>query len=269
MDADFREVEAELAARGYTRMVFDLSRVQGLLDALGNPQASYPSIHVAGTNGKTSTVRMIDSLLRAHGLRTGRYTSPHLETVRERITIEDEPVSEERFIEVYEQVAPVAGYLDQQAAAAGGEPLTYFDMTTAMALAAFADAPVDVAVIEVGLGGAEDSTNVLQAQTCVITPIGLDHTEWLGDRIEDIAWAKAGIVYPGATVVSATQPAEAVPPIVERCAEVGATLLREGADFGLLERSVAFGGQVLALQGLADRYDDELLEAFGRSLALE
>src|SRR6266540_856309 len=153
---------------------------------------------------------MIDALLRAHGLRTGRYTSPHLDSVRERISIEAEPISEERFVEVYREVAPVARFLDEKALEIGTDTLTYFDMTTAMAFAALADAPVDVAVVEVGLGGAEDSTNVLQAQTCVITPIGLDHMEWLGDTIADIAWAKAGIVHKGATLVCAAQPEEAV-----------------------------------------------------------
>src|SRR4051812_21251705 len=136
-------------------MVFDLGRIEGLLELLGDPQKAYPSIHITGTNGKTSTARMIDALLRAHGLRTGRYTSPHLRTVRERITIESEPISEEKFADVYAEVAPLAELLDDRA----GETLTFFDMTTAMGFAAFADAPVDVAVIEVGLGGVDDSTN--------------------------------------------------------------------------------------------------------------
>src|SRR6266511_3803948 len=214
---DFARIEAELLSRGYTRMVFDIVRVASLLDLLGSPQRAYPAIHLTGTNGKTSTARMIDALLRAHGLRTGRYTSPHLDSVRERISIEAEPISEERFVEVYREVAPVARFLDEKALEIGTDTLTYFDMTTAMAFAAFADAPVDVAVVEVGLGGAEDSTNVLQAQTCVITPIGLDHMEWLGDTIADIAWAKAGIVHKGATLVCAAQPEEAVEPILRRC----------------------------------------------------
>src|SRR5262249_36111373 len=184
------------AARGATRMVFDISRIEALLDLLGSPQRAYPAIHLTGTNGKTSTARMIEALLRAHGLRTGLYTSPHLESVRERITVDGEPVSEERFVEIYGEVGPVAAFLDQRAGWAGS--LTYFDMTAAMALVAFADGPVDVAVVEVGLGGAEDSTNVLQARTCVITPIGLDHTEWLGDTVEEIATAKAGIIHSGA-----------------------------------------------------------------------
>jgi dihydrofolate synthase/folylpolyglutamate synthase len=260
---EFRAVEAELSDRGYTRMVFDLGRITGLLDALGNPQKAYPAIHLTGTNGKTSTARMIDSLLRAHGLRVGRYTSPHLETVRERISIEDQPISEERFVEVYREVAPLAEHLDAVATAEGGEPLTYFDMTTALAFAAFADAPVDVAVVEVGLGGAEDSTNVLHAGTCVITPIGLDHTEWLGDTLTDIALAKSGIIHRDATVVCAAQPDEAVDPIVERCVEMGATLAREGAEFGVLRRATAVGGQLLTIQGLGAEYDEVYLPLHG------
>jgi dihydrofolate synthase/folylpolyglutamate synthase len=260
---EFRAVEAELSDRGYTRMVFDLGRITGLLDALGNPQKAYPAIHLTGTNGKTSTARMIDSLLRAHGLRVGRYTSPHLETVRERISIEDQPISEERFVEVYREVAPLAEHLDAVATAEGGEPLTYFDMTTALAFAAFADAPVDVAVVEVGLGGAEDSTNVLHAGTCVITPIGLDHTEWLGDTLTDIALAKSGIIHRDATVVCAAQPDEAVDPIVERCVEMGATLAREGAEFGVLRRATAVGGQLLTIQGPGAEYDEVYLPLHG------
>src|SRR5262245_60925915 len=224
MTPEFAKVEAELSARGFARMVFDLSRIQALLDLLGSPQRAYPAIHLTGTNGKTSTARMVDALLRAHGLRTGRYTSPHLETVRERITVEDRPVSEERFAEIYAEVAPVAGFVDSS----GGEPLTYFDMTTAMAFAAFADAPVDVAVVEVGLGGAEDSTNVLHAGVCVITPIGLDHTEWLAETVTDVALAKSGMIGSGWVVSFAAQSAEALRAIVERCVEVDATIAREG-----------------------------------------
>ncbi len=256
---NFAEVDAELAGRGFTRMVFDLSRIEQLLDLLGSPQRAYPSIHLTGTNGKTSTARMIDSLFRAFGLHTGRYTSPHLETVRERISLDGEPVSEERFVSTYLEVSPVAGLVDQRA----DEPLTYFDLTTALAFATFADAPVDVAVVEVGLGGAEDATNVLSAGVCVLTPIGLDHTEWLGDTIEDIALAKSGIIHAGATVISAAQSEEAARPILERCAEVGATIAREGSEFGVLRRAVAVGGQVLSLQGLGGVYDEVFIPLHG------
>ncbi|MCN0154938.1 bifunctional folylpolyglutamate synthase/dihydrofolate synthase [Salinispora arenicola] len=256
---DFAAVEAELATRGFTRMVFELDRIETLLDLLGNPQRAYPSIHLTGTNGKTSTARMIDSLLRAFGLHTGRYTSPHLETVRERISLAGEPVDEQRFVDTYREVAPLARLVDERSA----EPLTYFDLTTALAFATFADAPVDVAVVEVGLGGAEDSTNVLQAGVAVLTPIGLDHTEWLGDRVEDIALHKAGIIHKGATVISAEQHEEAARPILERCAEVGATIAREGAEFGVLSRAVAVGGQVLTLQGLGGRYEEIFVPLHG------
>lgn len=202
---------------------------------------------------------MIDSLLRAHGLHTGRYTSPHLETVRERISLDGEPVSEERFTSVYREIKPLAELID----ARSDEPLTYFDMTTALAFATFADAPVDIAVVEVGLGGAEDATNVIQAGVCVITPIGLDHTEWLGDTIQDIALAKAGIIHPGATVIAAAQDEEAAGPLLDRCAEVGATIAREGGEFGVLSRAVAVGGQVLSLQGLGGVYDDVFIPLHG------
>ncbi|MGQ5263834.1 bifunctional folylpolyglutamate synthase/dihydrofolate synthase [Micromonospora sp. ZYX-F-536] len=256
---DFATAEAELAARGFTRMVFKLDRIESLLDLLGSPQRAYPAIHLTGTNGKTSTARMIDSLLRAFGLHTGRYTSPHLETIRERISLDGEPVSEERFAAVYREIRPLAELVD----AGSDEPLTYFDMTTALAFATFADAPVDIAVVEVGLGGAEDATNVIQAGVCVITPIGLDHTEWLGDTLQDIALAKAGIIHPGATVISAAQEEEAARPLLERCAEVGATIAREGAEFGVLSRAIAVGGQVLTLQGLGGIYDDVFIPLHG------
>ncbi|WP_433126582.1 bifunctional folylpolyglutamate synthase/dihydrofolate synthase [Micromonospora sp. CA-240977] len=256
---DFAAVEAELNARGFTRMVFELDRIESLLDLLGSPQRAYPAIHLTGTNGKTSTARMIDSLLRAFGLHTGRYTSPHLETVRERISLDGEPVSEERFAAVYREIKPLAELVD----ARSDEPLTYFDMTTALAFATFADAPVDIAVVEVGLGGAEDATNVIQAGVCVITPIGLDHTEWLGDTLQDIALAKAGIIHPGATVIAAAQEEEAAGPLLERSAEVGATIAREGAEFGVLGRAVAVGGQVLSLQGLGGVYDEVFIPLHG------
>lgn len=258
-DPAFADVDAELNARGFTRIAFDLGRIERLLDLMGSPHRAYPAIHLTGTNGKTSTARMIDSLLRAFGLHTGRYTSPHLESVRERISLDGEPVTEERFVAAYREVAPLAALVDAQSA----EPLTYFEMTTALAFAAFSDAPVDVAVVEVGLGGAEDATNVLSAGVCVLTPIGLDHTEWLGDTIEDIALAKAGIIHKGATVVLAAQEEAAARPILERCVEVGATVAREGGEFGVLRRAIAVGGQMLSLQGLGGVYDDVFIPLHG------
>ncbi|MBO3738234.1 bifunctional folylpolyglutamate synthase/dihydrofolate synthase [Actinoplanes flavus] len=256
---EYDEVEAALDKRGFTRMAFDMQKIRDLMDVLGSPQRAYPAIHLTGTNGKTSTARMIDALLRAHGLHTGRYTSPHLESVRERISLDGEPVSEERLVATYGEVAPLAELVDARHA----EPLTYFDMTTAMAYAAFADAPVDIAVVEVGLGGEEDATNVIDAGVCVLTPIGLDHTEWLGDTIEDIAWHKVGIIHQGATVITALQNEEAMRPILERCADMQATLAREGSEFGVVERTQAVGGQVLTLQGLGGVYDEIFLPLFG------
>ena len=256
---EFAAVDAELLARGFTRMVFEPERIISLLDLLGTPQRAYQSIHLTGTNGKTSTARMIDSLLRAHGMRTGRYTSPHLETVRERISLDGEPISEDRFVEVYREVAPLVSLVDNEYP----EPVTYFEFTTAMAFAAFADAPVDVAVVEVGLGGATDATNVLQAPVCVLTPVGLDHAEWLGNTIAEITTQKMGIVHEGATLISAVQPEEAVRPILSRCAEVNATLAREGSEFGVLRRQMAIGGQVLNLQGLGAVYEEVFVPLHG------
>ncbi|HEY3505309.1 MAG TPA: folylpolyglutamate synthase/dihydrofolate synthase family protein [Actinocatenispora sp.] len=240
-------------------MVFEPERIVRLLDLLGNPQRAFRSIHLTGTNGKTSTARMIDALLRAHGVRTGRYTSPHLETVRERISLDGEPVDERRFVDVYNEIAPMVAMVDGEYP----EPVTYFEVTTAMAFAAFADAPVDVAVVEVGLGGATDATNVLNAPVCVLTPVGLDHSEWLGDTVAAITTQKMGIVHEGATLISAAQSEEAVRPIVERCAEVDATLAREGSEFGVLRRQVAIGGQLLNLQGLGEVYQDVFLPLHG------
>jgi dihydrofolate synthase/folylpolyglutamate synthase len=261
--SEYDEVVTALLRRGFTRMDFDMQKIRDLMDVLGSPQRAYPAIHLTGTNGKTSTARMIDSLLRAHGLHTGRYTSPHLETVRERISLDGEPISEEQLVATYREIEPLADLVDDRAP----EPLTYFDMTTAMAYAAFADAPVDIAVVEVGLGGEEDATNVIDAGVCVILPIGLDHTEWLGDTIQDIAWAKAGIIHHGATVISALQTEDAMRPILERSAQMGATVAREGSEFGVTYREMAVGGQMLTLQGLGGVYDEVFLPLFGEHQA--
>ncbi|MDX6204393.1 MAG: dihydrofolate synthase / folylpolyglutamate synthase, partial [Frankiales bacterium] len=239
------DAEAALLARLPQRMVPDLDRIIDLVDLLGSPQRAYPSIHVTGTNGKTSTVRMIDSLLRAFGLTTGRTTSPHLESMRERISLDGEPLTEEQFAAVYAEVEPYAELVD------GKHPddVTFHEMLTAMAFAAFADAPVDVAVVEVGMGGTWDATNVMDGTVAVITPVGLDHTEWLGDTIAKIAAEKAGIIKPGATVVMSMQPPEAARVIEARAAAVGATIAREGFEYGVVSRRQAVGGQLLTLQG--------------------
>jgi dihydrofolate synthase / folylpolyglutamate synthase len=254
-------VQTALAGRfpAEDRMVPDLERITLLLDLLGSPQRAYPSVHLTGTNGKTSTARMVDALLQAAGLRPGRYTSPHLQSVTERITLDGLALTEERFAEVYDEVAPYVELVDARSA----HPVTFFEVLTAMAFAAFADAPADVAVLEVGLGGRWDATNVVQAQTCVVLPVGMDHAALLGPTLADIAAEKAGIVHEGATVVLAQQQPEAAQVLLRHCAEVGATVAREGLEFGVVDRRTAVGGQLLDLQGLAGRYDDVFLPLHG------
>jgi len=252
-------VEKALATRFPAHMVPDLDRITDLLDLLGSPQRGYPSIHVTGTNGKTTTARMVDALLRAFGIRTGRYTSPHLESVTERIAIDGQPLDPERFAATYDDVAPYAEIVDGRHA----ERVTYFELLTAMAFAAFADAPVDVAVVEVGLGGRWDATNVVGASVAVVTPIGLDHVGILGDTIGAIAAEKAGIVHAGATAVVAAQPEPALAPLRARAADVGATLRLQGVDFGVRQRTLAVGGQLLELDGLGGTYDGIFLPLHG------
>jgi dihydrofolate synthase/folylpolyglutamate synthase len=237
-------------------------RIERLMDVLGQPQRSFRSIHLTGTNGKTSTARMVDELLRAFGLRTGRYTSPHLASMTERIVLDGEPVSDRVFADGYAEIEP---FLDLIDSGAGPESirLTFFEAITGLAFAIFADAPVDVAVVEVGLGGAWDATNVLESQVAVITPIGLDHTEYLGDSVAKIAIEKAGIIHRGSTAILASQPTEAAAELLRRAVEVDAAVAREGLEFGVLERSIAVGGQLLTLQGLGGVYDQVFLPLHG------
>ena len=263
MSDDYARVERALLDRMPGRdevgaMVPDLDRITLLMDVLGAPQRSYPAIHLTGTNGKTSTTRMVDALLRAFGLRPGRYTSPHLRTMRERIAVDGAPVSEEVFVAAYDDVAPYLALVDERSA----RRVTFFEAVTAMAFAAFADAPVDVAVVEVGMGGLWDATNVLHAGTAVVTPVGLDHPE-LGSTIAEVATEKAGIVHEGARVVSGVQSVEAAEVLVRRAAEVGAELAVEGVHFGVTARSVALGGQLLTIEGLGGTYDELFLPLHG------
>ncbi|HEX7354004.1 MAG TPA: folylpolyglutamate synthase/dihydrofolate synthase family protein [Mycobacteriales bacterium] len=258
-DDPVSRVAAALAARHPHVMLPDLTRMRALVDLLGNPQRAYPSIHLTGTNGKTSTARMIDALLRAHDLRTGRYTSPHLESVTERIAIDGEPIAPERLGEVWDEIAPLIRLVDES----HPEQMTFFEVGTALAFAAFADAPVDVAVVEVGLGGTWDATNVIDAGTAVITTVDLDHTEMLGDTVGEIAAEKAGIVHAGATLVLAAQHPDAAAPILARVAEVGARVVAEGSDLAVLDRRVAVGGQLLTLATRAATYEDLLLPLHG------
>jgi dihydrofolate synthase/folylpolyglutamate synthase len=245
------------------KMEPDLERIALLMDMLGSPQKSYPVVHISGTNGKTSTARIADALLRSFGLRVGRYTSPHLESVTERITIDGVPLTEEQFTAAYDDIAPYVELVDSRMPV----KMTFFEVLTAMAYAAFADAPVDVAVIEVGLGGSWDATNVVQAATCIVTPIGLDHVPMLGTTVGEVAVEKAGIIHPDAMVVLAAQQPDAAEVLLRRCAEVGATVAREGLEFGVVERRAAVGGQLVTLQGLAGTYDEMFLPLFGEHQA--
>jgi len=244
-----------------------LDRVRDVCDLLGHPERAYRVVHVTGTNGKTSTARMVERLLREHGLRTGRFTSPHLTSVTERIAIDGEPVSPERFVELWQDVAPYVHMVDTRSLAAGGPRLSFFEVLTVMAFAAFADAPVDVAVIEVGLGGTWDATNVVEAEVAVITPISYDHQRWLGDDIVDIAGEKAGILTDGATLVMAAQREEVDGVVLAVAAEHGVRVLREGVDLHVAGRQVAVGGQLLDLSTTGGLYTEVFLPLHGEHQA--
>ncbi|MCQ8769895.1 bifunctional tetrahydrofolate synthase/dihydrofolate synthase [Streptomyces telluris] len=259
-DRALREVEAELAGRwGETKLDPSLVRIEALMDILGQPQRAYPSIHITGTNGKTSTARMIESLLCAFDLRTGRYTSPHVQSITERISLDGAPIPAERFIETYRDIQPYVEMVDDREE----HRLSFFEVLTAMAYAAFADAPVDVAVVEVGMGGTWDATNVVDAGVAVVTPISLDHTDRLGATPGDIAGEKGGIVKQDATVVLAQQPVDAAQVLLKRSVEVDATVAREGMEFGVVSREVAVGGQLLTLRGLGGEYPELFLPLYG------
>ncbi len=255
-----REVELEIAARRPEHQISPtLDRISMLAGLLGDPQRTYPVVHVAGTNGKTSMTRMIDTLLRERGLRTGRFTSPHLVSMRERICVDGVPLAAERFIELYDEILPYVQLVDDRQPAA----LSFFEVLTGMMFAAFADAPVDVAVIEVGLGGTWDATNIADGAVAVVGPIAMDHMKYLGDTIEAIATEKAGIIKPGATAILAQQQVAAGQVLLARAASVGATVAREGIEFGVLARELAVGGQQLVLKGLRGTYADVFLPLFG------
>lgn len=267
-DAELNEVWQQLLNRWpESQLEPSLSRIASIMTLLGDPQAAYPVIHVTGTNGKTSTARMIEVLLRSYGLRTGLFTSPHLVDPRERICLDGEPVSKERFLETWRDLAPYVDLVDLNSQADGGPAMSFFEVMTALAFATFADAPVDVAVIEVGMGGAWDATNVAHGQVAVIAPISLDHQQFLGDTITEIAREKAGIIKPGAFAVVAAQDEEADLVLSDRIQEVGAIAIREGVEFGLMDRVIAVGGQMLSLQGIGGRIDEVFLPLFGEHQA--
>ncbi|MFC6155812.1 bifunctional folylpolyglutamate synthase/dihydrofolate synthase [Kribbella jiaozuonensis] len=259
-DLSYADVSALLQARWPEHKIEpSLDRVRRLVELLGDPQKAYPVVHLTGTNGKTSTARMIDTLLREAGLRTGRFTSPHLESVRERITLDGEPISEERFVEAYAEIAPYLDVVDAEQE----HPLTFFEVMTGMAYAVFADAPVDVAVIEVGLGGSWDSTNVADGTVSVITPIAVDHAHILGADPVTIAGEKAGIIKTGGTTVMSQQSLEVFEVLLRRAAEVGSQVAREGIEFGIVSRTLAVGGQVVSIKGLGGEYDELYIPLHG------
>lgn len=269
-DADSRlpALLADLTARWpENRIEPSLARIASVVELLGDPQRTYSVIHVTGTNGKTSTARLIEALLRALGLRTGLFTSPHLLDPRERICFDGQSISAGRFLRTWDDIAPFVELVDARSVADGGIPLSFFEVMTAMAFAAFTDAPVDVAIVEVGMGGAWDATNVADGIVAVVTPIDIDHVEYLGETIAMIAREKAGVIKADAFAVLGRQELAAAEVLLARSVEMNATVAREGLEFGVLSRGVAVGGQVLTLKGLRAEYDDIFLPLFGEHQA--
>lgn len=259
------EIELALLGRAPEMIIApSLDRIAALVQLLGDPQSCAPVIHVAGTNGKTSTARIVDSLLRAFGLRTGLYTSPHLRLLRERIQLDGRPLDADRFVAAYEDMAPCLPLVDAQFSTGRRvDRLSMFEVLTAMAFTAFADAPVDVMIVECGMGGRWDATNVVEAKVSVITPIHLDHMNYLGETIEQIASEKAGILDAGVPAVFAHQPHEAAQVLLATCRQLGINPAREGIEFGIADRVLAVGGQQLTIDGLGGHYPDLFLPLHG------
>jgi len=257
-------IEVALLARWpENRIAPTLERISALVDALGSPQLSYPTIHIGGTNGKTTTSRMVDSLLFAMGLRTGRFTSPHLESYRERIAINGQPIEPKDLIFSYNDIAAYFDFIDSKF----DNPISFFEAMTALAFAAFAEYPIDIGIIEVGLGGEWDATNVVKADVSVITPIGFDHMEYLGNTLLEIASTKAGIIKEGGFAVLAAQESEVAVELLRKAAEVGADVAREGIEYLVLSRTVAVGGQLVTIQGIKGVYEDIFIPLHGKHQA--
>lgn len=257
-------IENALLARWpETRIQPSLDRISLLCDALGSPQLSYPTIHIGGTNGKTSTTRFIDSLLYAHGLRTGRFTSPHLEDFRERISINGEMIDAQELIFNYNDIAAYFDFVDSKLP----NPISFFEAVTGLAMAAFAEHPVDVGIFEVGMGGQWDATNVIQPKVAVITPIGMDHMEYLGNTIGEIAQTKAGILKADSFAVLTNQEPEVAKILLARAAEIGIDVAREGIEYEVMSRQMAVGGQLLTIRGTKDVYSDLFLPLHGKHQA--
>ena len=260
-----KEVEDALLARVPENKIRPrLEPTARLAELLGDPQKAYRVIHITGTNGKTSTSRFIERLLREHGLRTGRFTSPHLVKLNERMSLDGEPVSDERLYTVWTEIEPIVGLVDAELEAAGDDPLTFFEVLSVLGFAIFADAPVDVLVLEVGMGGEWDSTNVADGDVAVFTPISLDHMDRLGETIEEIAKTKAGIIKPGAIVLSAAQKPAALKVLSERAAAIGEKFLIYGKDFGVSNISLNKLGQTVSVRAVAGEYEDLNLPVHGQ-----
>lgn len=258
------EIEQALLNRWpETRINPTLERIALLADLLGSPQLSYPTIHIAGTNGKTTTTRLIDSLCFELGLRTGRFTSPHLESFLERISINGEPISEAAMIATYEDVAPYFQLVDERMS----HRLSFFEAITGLSFVAFAEHPVDVGIFECGMGGEWDSTNVINAKVSVVTPIGLDHTQYLGDTLTAIATTKSGIIKPGSFAVLARQELDPAQVLMRKCAEVEAIPIREGVEYQVSNRSLAVGGQLISIRGVYGDYEELFLPLHGEHQA--
>ena len=269
------EVEEELNERWpETKIEPSLDRIEMLMDLLGHPERSFDVIHIAGTNGKSSTARMVDSLLRAFHRRVGLVTSPHLQRVTERIGIDGQPIHPRDYVRIWHEIKPFVEMVDAQS----DVPMSKFEVLVGLSYAAFADAPVDVAVVEVGLGGRWDATNVVNADVSVITPVGLDHTDYLGDILAEIAGEKAGIIKPREDadypltpneniVVIAEQDPEAMRVILQQAVDVEAGVARSGSEFAALESRIAVGGQQVNIQGLGGLYEDIFLPLHGEHQA--
>ena len=269
------EVEEELNERWpETKIEPSLDRIEMLMDLLGHPERSFDVIHIAGTNGKSSTARMVDSLLRAFHRRVGLVTSPHLQRVTERIGIDGQPIHPRDYVRIWHEIKPFVEMVDAQS----DVPMSKFEVLVGLSYAAFADAPVDVAVVEVGLGGRWDATNVVNADVSVITPVGLDHTDYLGDTPAEIAGEKAGIIKPREDaddpltpneniVVIAEQDPEAMRVILQQAVDVEAGVARSGSEFAALESRIAVGGQQVTIQGLGGLYEDIFLPLHGEHQA--
>ncbi|WP_396668242.1 bifunctional folylpolyglutamate synthase/dihydrofolate synthase [Microbacterium sp. R86528] len=254
---------ALLARQGEQWVQPRVERTRRVLEFLDDPQRTFRVVHVTGTNGKTSTSRVIESLVRAHGLRTGLFTSPHLERFTERIMVDGENVADVAVADAWDEIEPFVEIVDAELAAADDAPLTFFELLTVLAFVVFADAPVDVAVIEVGMGGLWDSTNTADGDVAVFSPIDIDHADRLGNTIAEIAEVKAGIIKDGAAVVSARQSPQAEAAIRAAAGARGALVSFEGTDFALTQQRLAVGGQLLSVRGLAGTYDDEYLPIYG------